>query len=187
MFGVLCGILTSWGSENGYYHTVMLPLIALEMGFGELSFFGAFDLVCLCMPCAGVCSAVYLKSLYLPKDKKHRQLGWKGLSSNLLFGDFVEACYPYTLSNPPLLSCIRFACALAGAILTCDGYVLATAYLPLPVSLMLSNGLLWRGSTVSSIGGTVTTTPTGILGSACLVAFSISFFATLGLLRFEQL
>ena len=43
IFGALCGILTSWGSENGYYHTVMLPLIALEMGFGEMSFVGAFE------------------------------------------------------------------------------------------------------------------------------------------------
>ena len=43
IIGGLIGVLVSWGSENGYYHTIMLPLIALEMGFGDMSVVGAFE------------------------------------------------------------------------------------------------------------------------------------------------
>eukprot|EP01038_Epipyxis_sp_PR26KG_P008137 gene8137-11016_t len=51
--GGLCGYLISWGSENGYYHTIILPIIAFEMQNGEFGLFGAYDIICLCMPCAG--------------------------------------------------------------------------------------------------------------------------------------
>jgi hypothetical protein len=90
ILGGLLGYLTSWGSENGYYHSIMLPLIAVEMQNGDLSILGAFDFVCLCMPCAGCCGAVYLLSL-LDRiagndNEKHRRLGWKGLFSNIFFG-----------------------------------------------------------------------------------------------------
>ena len=90
ILGGLLGYLTSWGSENGYYHSIMLPLIAVEMQNGDLSILGAFDFVCLCMPCAGCCGAVYLLSL-LDRiagndNEKHRRLGWKGLFLNIFFG-----------------------------------------------------------------------------------------------------
>jgi hypothetical protein len=31
------GLVSNWGSEHGYYHTVMLPLIALEMQRGSFA------------------------------------------------------------------------------------------------------------------------------------------------------
>jgi len=41
LFGVVAGgglgLASNWGSENGYYHTVMLPLIALEMQRGSFA------------------------------------------------------------------------------------------------------------------------------------------------------
>ena len=41
LFGVVAGgvlgLVSNWGSEHGYYHTVMLPLIALEMQRGSFA------------------------------------------------------------------------------------------------------------------------------------------------------
>ena len=41
LFGVVAGGVlgwaSNWGSEHGYYHTVMLPLIALEMQRGSFA------------------------------------------------------------------------------------------------------------------------------------------------------
>jgi hypothetical protein len=59
LFGVVLGWGISWGSEEGYYHLVMLPLIAVYMDQGNFSVLGTLDMLCLCVPCAGVCSAVY--------------------------------------------------------------------------------------------------------------------------------
>lgn len=59
LFGMVLGWGISWGSEEGYYHLVMLPLIAVYMDQGHFSVLGTLDMLCLCVPCAGVCSAVY--------------------------------------------------------------------------------------------------------------------------------
>ena len=59
VFGAGLGWGVSWGSEEGYYHLVMLPLIAVYMDQGYFSVLGTLDMLCLCVPCAGVCSAVY--------------------------------------------------------------------------------------------------------------------------------
>lgn len=53
---------------------------------------------------------------------KHRRLGWKGFISNIFFGDFVEACYPYTLTGGQYSSLwlqrmVRFTSILVGGIL----------------------------------------------------------------------
>ena len=127
--GGAVGYLTSWGSEKGYYHAVMLPLIAWEMQRGEASILGAFDLTCLCLPCAGICAAVWLLSA-LPSSennsmKRHGRLVRKGFYSNILFGDFVEACYPFSVPemsdagvfSPSVAMAVRISCVLAGAVL----------------------------------------------------------------------
>lgn len=59
LFGMVLGWGISWGSEEGYYHLLMLPLIAVYMDQGHFSVLGTLDMLCLCVPCAGVCSAVY--------------------------------------------------------------------------------------------------------------------------------
>jgi hypothetical protein len=161
LIGGLIGWMCSVGSESGYYHSVMLPLIAFEMARNNgFSMVGSYDAVCLCMPAAGVCLAVWCLSsiscirtitvenheeskadLMEWRDAKgaihsgsnsprgglglrrgsgsiervvpervearnqaiqvrcHRHLGWKGFVSNIIMGDFVEACYPYTLAS----------------------------------------------------------------------------------------
>ena len=60
IYGAVLGWAVSWGSENGYYHVVMLPLIAMYMDQGHFSVLGTLDMLCLCAPCAGVCSAVFV-------------------------------------------------------------------------------------------------------------------------------
>ena len=87
LFGAFMGYITSWGSENGYYHTIMLPIIAFQMQEGEFSVAGTFDLVCLCLPCAGVCLAIFLlastnscklksRKCNIADQYKQRKLGW---------------------------------------------------------------------------------------------------------------
>jgi hypothetical protein len=149
LIGSILGFLVSWGSENGYYHTVMLPVIALEMVHGGFGVFGCLDAFCLCAPCAGVCAAVFIyyksfaKSIpqelqtLVHKREAQIRLGWRGLVSNFLMGDFVEACYPYSLRHESILRTIRLACCLAGGtIYSCK--LASSAYLPLSLSLLIS-------------------------------------------------
>lgn len=158
-FGGILGWAVSWGSENGYYHLVMLPLIAIYMDGGRFCVLGLLDMLCLCVPCAGVCSAVYFVVAFSPpkktdstplnkqttqlqqEDEKssdekseveenpitvnddvimdydhHLRLGKKGTFSNLLMGDYVEACYPYTVSNRWVLLSVRISSVIAGGL-----------------------------------------------------------------------
>jgi hypothetical protein len=55
--------------------------------------------------------------------ERHRRLGWKGFYSNIMFGDFVEACYPFIVPGMSAAYCrpvrvaVQFSCVVAGAIL----------------------------------------------------------------------
>ena len=249
IFGCILGWVVSWGSEHGYYHVIMLPLIALGMEGGNFSVLGTFDSFCLCVPCAGVCFAIYVSSAYhlLPlhganspdpnytsenvllfgdanndtsgkidigdvhinahttvKDNcnvvdsagtegncssmssssqiispqtnveachrlmggynHHLRQGIKGTISNLFMGDYVEACYPYTLHNRWILLSVRISTAIAGGLIigylgfqvdttrlmlpmsclathsgTAANYLLrSSAYLPLPLTIILA-------------------------------------------------
>lgn len=141
VIGSLLGVAVSWGSENGYYHTLILPIIALEMDSGKFGTMGCYDVLCLCAPCAGVCTAAFLKDFYFPRkhlrnDRKSNsqfRLGWRGAVSNLLMGDFVEACYPFSLRNVKILLGIRATCALVGGLIF-HHQMKSSAYLPLPLS-----------------------------------------------------
>ena len=138
-FGALLGVLVSWGSENGYYHTAMLPMIALEMDTGRFGILGCCDALCLCAPCAGVCAAVCLKNYCFgdlhrsSKSRSQMSLGWRGAVSNFLMGDFVEACYPFSLRNGTVLLSVRAASAVVGGLIF-HFNMKSSAYLPLPLS-----------------------------------------------------
>lgn len=251
--GCILGWAVSWGSEQGYYHVIMLPLIALGMEGGMFSVLGTYDSFCLCVPCAGVCFAIYISSAYhlsrqhstsalnpvdtseniskcsgvqndikssnngrdahinasiadVQKDEvvqsavgtegpsescslmsnssqtvspgtdkescltaiggydHHLRQGMKGTISNLLMGDYVEACYPYTLHNRWVLLSVRVSSAIAGGLIlgylgfqvdrfrlmlppsclaghtgaTADYQFRSSAYLPLPLTIMLA-------------------------------------------------
>ena len=249
ILGCILGWAVSWGSEQGYYHVIMLPLIALGMEGGNFSVLGTYDSFCLCVPCAGVCFAIYISSAYhlsrehgasalnpidtsanilkcsavkndinscndcgdahinasitevkvvqslgtegpgetcslmssssqtiLPETDKesgptstcgydhHLRQGIKGTTSNLLMGDYVEACYPYTLHNRWVLLSVRVSSAIAGGMImgylglqvdrtrlmlppsclaghtgaTADYQLRSSAYLPLPLTIMLA-------------------------------------------------
>ena len=158
--GALSGMVVSWGSEAGYYHTLMLPLIVAELlATSRVGMLGCLDALCLCVPCAGVCSAVLLYHSFtstakaaktvsegdkplLQREKTqraagHLRLGWRGAWSNMLMGDFVEACYPYSLHSPVILTSIRIACALAGGIVFLRD-LKSSAYIPLPLTILLT-------------------------------------------------
>jgi hypothetical protein len=253
ILGCILGWAVSWGSEQGYYHVIMLPLISLGMEGGNFSVLGTYDSFCLCVPCAGVCFAIYISSAYhlsrqlggsaltpidtseniskcssaqnfivrsnngrdahinasITEDDKddvvqsavgtegptvscsvmsnssqtippgtdkescstaiggydhHLRQGMKGTTSNLLMGDYVEACYPYTLHNRWVLLSVRVSSAIAGGLIlgylgfqvdrtrlmlppsclaghtgaAADYHFRSSAYLPLPLTIMLA-------------------------------------------------
>ena len=201
IFGGILGWMVSWGSEQGYYHVIMLPLIALGMDGGNFSVLGTLDSFCLCVPCAGVCFAVYLLSAYpipprqvvtsensssiscrskitspqtnektsphpvvIGGHNHHLRQGMKGTISNFFMGDYVEACYPYTLHNRWVLLSVRISTAIAGGLMlgylglqadriqlmpptsclaasagtTADYQLRSSAYLPLPLTILLA-------------------------------------------------
>ena len=221
VFGAVLGWGVSWGSEQGYYHVIMLPLIALYMEGGNFSVLGTLDVLCLCMPCAGVCTAVYALSLRAQRNENvdrvidgtntdsdrnnkssdgsnsnfnsnnnsnsdsssnsnsdnninnqdqdqtyehHTRLGLIGAISNTFMGDFVEACYPYSLTNSWVLFSVRVGAAIAGGLIvgyygltndckidekfslissvfrsTDSGPFKSSAYLPLPLVILLAS------------------------------------------------
>ena len=90
--GALLGLLTKWGSIHGFYHNVHYPLILLEMSErGAFALAGAFDACCLAFVCAGVCAAVALTSVKPTESAASA----RAVGINLMFGDYVEACYAY--------------------------------------------------------------------------------------------
>lgn len=98
---------------------------------GRPSLFGSLDLLTLCVVGAGVCASQILHpSPLLP-------LARRGLAYNLLAGDFVEAAYPFMDRDPVLKSSCYFASALSGFLVVRWG-LFSTAYLPLPLSLVIA-------------------------------------------------
>jgi hypothetical protein len=159
ILGGILGVLVSWGSENGYYHKVMLPMLILEMEGGQFGMVGCFDAMCLCAPCAGVCAAVYTCYAFLnidspsplttttntpPSELKdlqrqrqgHIRLGTRGFLSNICMGDFVEACYPYSLQHDYILLAVRIACFICGGLIF-NYELTSSAYLPMALSVAL--------------------------------------------------
>lgn len=98
----LWGCLSCASSKVGYYHSIHLPLILIELETmdnhnnngrgGGGCFLGAVDELTLVLVCAGVCAAKVISTSTTIAD---RELCRRGLWINLLFGDFVEVCYPY--------------------------------------------------------------------------------------------
>jgi hypothetical protein len=137
--GFALGVLTKWGSMAGYYHSVMFPLIMVEMTTGgSFSVLGAFDVACLCCVCAGVCTGIALTS---PSPVEARACR-RAARINLLLGDYVEACYPFMERSRSVRLGAMLSAGLAGAALlgAGDGPVLSSAYLPVPLGVAIANG-----------------------------------------------
>lgn len=132
--GAGLGWATFFGSEHGAYHAIILPLIIVESEFGEFSFFGAMDLVCLVAVCAGLCGGTYLA----PSTPSDLPLSLRGLRINLWWGDFVEAGYPFMVRDKLVMAAAHVGAACGGALVGLFG-LRSSAYLPLPLALVCSN------------------------------------------------
>jgi hypothetical protein len=86
-------------------------------------------------------------------------LSWQALKTNLLYGDFIEAAYPY-MESSKLINVSAYMAAGVSSELLMKRRILATAYLPLPLVIWLSN---------DRIGACI----------ICTIAFVICFAGTL--------
>lgn len=158
MLGAMC----CYGSKIGWYHSIVLPAILLEMEVGDASILGAIDQLSLVLVSAGICAGTLFASFFVVANKCDAALLWRGLAINLLCGDFIEACYPLMDDNP----IVRFGGYIASS---CSVGLLSancrsSAYLPMPFTIWLTNDVR-------------------LMSFASAVAFGISFvFAFVGCL-----
>mmetsp|Transcript_17160 Transcript_17160/g.37540 ORF Transcript_17160/g.37540 Transcript_17160/m.37540 type:complete len:289 (+) Transcript_17160:776-1642(+) len=124
------GFLFCYGSKSGWYHSIFLPIILIEMELGDASMLGALDLLTLVLVCAGVCLG-----LILIGDTEERSLAKRGIAINLLFGDFIEACYPHMERHYLVNLSGYVASSLSAGVLT--GSCRSSAYLPFPIAIWL--------------------------------------------------
>ena len=125
------------------------------MEHGHPSLLGALDAACLCAVCGGVCAAVALRA----RVADERRAAARAARTNLLLGDMVEACYPYMAEHAGVRVAAWLGAALAGAIIVATD-ARSSAYLPLPLSAVVSPQPLW-------------------FGLACAAAFAVPFAGTL--------
>ncbi|KAL7463864.1 hypothetical protein ACHAXS_004215 [Conticribra weissflogii] len=164
--GFLLGCFVMYGSKIGMYHSLFLPLILLEMdsagGNESASILGAMDECTLVMVCAGICAANLITSPYTRGGRGgeggRKSLCRQALKTNLLCGDFIEAAYPYMERSKIINGSAYLAAGLSSELLL-QRRVLSTAYLPLPLTIWISNDRLG-------------------IGIACGVSFVISMFGT---------
>jgi len=167
ILGFLWGCACCYASKVGWYHAFFLPAILIEMEKGEPSFLGAIDELTLVMVCAGVCAG-NLTALKIKMDKgvsdTDASLCRRGLSVNLLYGDFVEVCYPFMEQSTVINIGGYLASGLSSAwlVASADSSVpKSLAYLPLPLSIALARNE-WHRMMV-----------------ACFIAFACPFAAAL--------
>jgi hypothetical protein len=110
---------------GGVYHTVILPLVLLEMGQKGHSFFGAIDMVGLVVVSLGITLANVVK----PRTSGERALAGSGAAVNFFFGTFVEASYPFMFGDKRVFAAAVGAATAGGAAVGAFG-VEASAYLP---------------------------------------------------------
>ncbi|KNC17309.1 PTS sugar transporter [Arthrobacter sp. RIT-PI-e] len=127
--GALAGLVMWPAIIGGVYHSVILPLVLLEMGQKGTSFFGAIDMVALVMVSLGITLANVVK----PRSSGERALAGSGAGVNFFFGTFVEASYPFMFSDRRIFA-VAIACATTGGALVGVLGTEASAYLPAVVA-----------------------------------------------------
>ena len=144
--GVVAGALIWPAILGGVYHAAILPIVLLEMETNGGSFLGAIDMVSLVMVSAGIT----LGNILFPRKVEDRSIAIPGFLINMVFGTFVEAAYPFMLSNKKLFALTILASAVAGGVV---GFfkVEGTAYVPSLVAPALSNHTI--GMVVSMLVG----------------------------------
>ena len=169
--GFLCGCIFVYGSKIGWYHSLFLPLILIEMDAAniheEASLLGAIDECTLALVCAGICAGNLLLPPFTARDGKtngskgsgQASLAWQALKTNLFCGDFIEAAYP-SMERSKLINRSAYVAAGMSTEILLKRRVLSTAYLPLPLAIWISNNRLF-------------------MGIACFIAFAVSFMGTI--------
>jgi hypothetical protein len=165
--GCALGCFCCYGSKVGWYHSVILPLILIEMELGDASVLGAVDELTLVLVSAGICAAnVLYSTLHSRQDHLSTadiDLCRRGFFLNIACGDFVEACYPLMENRLAVNVSGYLASGLSTAWLVASSSQTpkSLAYLPLPIAIGVSE-TNWVQMAVA----------------AC-IAFGISFFGTL--------
>jgi hypothetical protein len=156
--GFLIGCLFCYGSKVGYYHALCLPVILVEMEHCDASIWGAIDECTLVLVSAGICAANLLTLPYSTTADK--ALCRRGVRINVLYGDFIEAAYPF-MERHTLVNAVGYlASGLSTELLARNPKdVLSLAYLPVPVSIWLAKD--WQ-----------------IMALASFTAFGVSFVGT---------
>ena len=131
-YGFMFGCLFCYGSKVGWYHSIFLPIILIEMERGEGSIWGTIDECALVLVSAGICAA----NMLLSKDAITR----RGLKINLLCGDFIEVAYPYMERSATVNISAYLASGIATEILYSSDptQVMSSAYFPFPISIFLA-------------------------------------------------
>lgn len=131
--GALAGLAMWPALMFGVYHSVILPLVLLEMGQKGHSFFGAIDMVALVMVSLGITLANTIK----PRTSGERALAGSGAAVNFFFGTFVEASYPFMFGDKRVFVAALAAGTVGGAVVGATGSE-ASAYLPAFVAPFIS-------------------------------------------------
>ncbi len=132
--GAILGFIIWYAIIKGVYHAVILPLIMLEMEATGFSFVGCIDMFCLVVVCAGI----QLGNIIKPRQQFEREVSKRNLLINLVFGTYVEAAYPYILSNRKMFAGTIGAATLAGLAVGYLG-IKSTAYVPVILAPLLTN------------------------------------------------
>jgi hypothetical protein len=156
-------------SSDKYHLPIILSIEMDYVGIGP-TFLGAVDELTLVCVCSGICTATLLLHLIyetLPSQthrcvfatKEDAMLCRRGAIINVLFGDFVEACYPFMDRSKIINISGYVASALSCAYLVFELHEIdnademismkeirtvpkSFAYVPFPIAIALS-GHLW--------------------------------------------
>ncbi|SED92607.1 PTS sugar transporter [Ruania alba] len=135
--GALAGLAMWPAIIGGVYHSVILPLVLLEMGQKGHSFFGAIDMVALVMVSLGITLANVVK----PRTSGERALAGSGAGVNFFFGTFVESSYPFMFGDKKVFGIALVSATMGGTLVGLFG-VEATAYLPAMVAPFIATNAL---------------------------------------------
>ena len=163
--GFFVGCLFCYGSKVGWYHSIFLPVILIEMEHGEASLWGAMDECTLVMVSAGICAAnifISLFSLLLTSSSglasasiegdmdNNTSVCKRGLLINLLCGDFIEVAYPFMEKSIVVNTAGYLASGVAGGILYSKDptETLSSAYLPVFLGIIIARDRIRMGAAV---------------------------------------
>lgn len=161
--GALAGLAMWPAIIGGVYHSVILPLVLLEMGQKGHSFFGAVDMAALVIVSLGITLANAIK----PRTSGERALAGSGSAVNFFFGTFAEASYPFMFGDKKVFGAALLAATAGGAVVGLTGTE-ATAYLPAFVAPFIAT---------NSFG------LVAAMATSFTIAFLLTFLANLTALR----